>query len=76
MQFGEERITINEESEYVDVPIVRLGGLAVESAVRCHTVSRTAIGGEDYVERHDSAESTVMFRPGEDVRIFDCLPVV
>lgn len=58
---------MGETSGRVDLTIVRVGNVDVESTVRCFTISRSAQAGSDYVDRPNTDVSIVIFRRGERV---------
>ena len=61
IQFGKSMVVVSEPQGLVDIPIIRNGNLSLSVSVNCFTRQRTAIPGEDYIDRPKINNSTVTF---------------
>ncbi|XP_071508475.1 extracellular matrix organizing protein FRAS1-like [Diadema antillarum] len=68
MQFQTTRMTVEEKTGVVHVPVVRTGDISFESSVRCFTRQKTAQVMMDYDERLNTDDFRIIFAPGEKVK--------
>ena len=69
VQFDQATYATKETAGVLSVMLMRSGDLSLQSSVRCYTRQMSARVGEDFVERPDSPESAVTFRPGQSTQI-------
>ncbi|CAG0921537.1 unnamed protein product, partial [Notodromas monacha] len=58
--FEVKSLTVNENSGVVSVPVKRWGDLSYPVTLACHTRSRSASAGSDFVERRANSEDSVI----------------
>ena len=67
MQFQTTKVTVEEQTGVVHIPVVRTGDLSFESSVRCFTRQKTAQVMMDYDERLNTDDFRIVFAPGDKV---------
>ncbi|CAG0924729.1 unnamed protein product, partial [Notodromas monacha] len=66
--FEVKSLTVNENSGVVSVPVKRWGDLSYPVTLACHTRSRSASAGSDFVERRANSEDSVIeFKSGQEL---------
>lgn len=70
MQFSTLKVTVEEQTGVVHIPITRTGDLSYSSSVVCFTRQKTAQVMMDYDERRNTDEFRIVFLPGERVSCY------